>query len=555
MLGQKALIIASHLTILGLFVASCAPAVAPTATPKPAAPAPTKAPAAAPTPKPAAPAPTPKPATEQPRYGGTLTLGTSEDPPSLDPLRESTSALFNIITPAYSGLLQYDPSDNEKIVPDLAERWELSADNMAYTFYLRKDVKWHDGKPFTSADAAFSVDSQSKLNAKKKDQLNAISRVETGGEYAVKVALKHPSASLPAMLAVAPMPLAPKHVVEAKGDLKKDVVGTGPFKLKSYSFGVSLELVKNKEYFVPGRPYLDGLTFYMIKDRGTVLAAFRTGRVKKFIPAILVNPSEAKVIRENVPQAIVQPFQSLRSATFFVKMDAKPWDDVRVRRAVHLATDRQAALKVIGEGEGSIGATIIAGEWAIPEAELLKQPGFRQPKDADITEAKRLLAEAGFERGFSTRILTRAGYGATVKAAEFMTDQLSRIGIRATLEVVETAIWFDRQPRGAYETAVITIGVDISDPDAAAQTFVRGNRYFVADEKLHELFEKQGRTTDPLERKRLVLEVQHRTLEVAPSIHVLWFGTYIAMWPEVRNYKAGMGQHNNSKYQDVWLAK
>ncbi|MBI2906670.1 MAG: hypothetical protein HYX92_03320 [Chloroflexi bacterium] len=552
------------LTILGLLVVSCAPPQQPAAAPKAppaatstsAAPtAPAAKPARSPEAKAGGPAPTPKPAADQPRYGGILTLGASADPPSLDPIREASGTLFNVL-PSYSGLLQYDPLDNEKVIPDLAERWELSGDGMAYTFHLRKDVKWHDGKPFSAADAAYSVDNQRRVNARKKDLLNAVAGAEAAGENAVKVATKRPfSASLPAWLAVGNMAMAPKHVYDAKGDLRSDVVGTGPFKLKSYSFGISLELVKNQGYFIPGRPYLDGIVVYIIKDRGTLIAAFRTSRIKMPVPYIFVTPTESSIIQKNVPQAVVQPFKSLRFGLFSMKTTDKPWNDVRLRRAVFLAADRQAALKAIGEGEGTLGVTNIAGQWAIPQEELLRQPGFRQPKDADIAEAKRLLAEAGFASGFETRITVRPGYGADLKLAEFMADQLSRIGIRATLDIQESAAWLDRLDRGAYETIVANDGIDITDPDSAASLSVKGNRWFITDEKLFDLFDRQGRTMDSAERKKLVLELQNRVSELAPYVINQWFSHYIAFWPEVRNYRAGVGQHNNSKYQDVWLAK
>ncbi|MBI2906675.1 MAG: ABC transporter substrate-binding protein [Chloroflexi bacterium] len=549
---SRLLMTAISLATLALLIASCAPVAAPaTRAPAPAA---TKPAAAAPTVKPAGPIPTSKPAAEQPRYGGTLSLGASADPPSLDPIKEASGTLFNIY-PVYSGLLQYDPLANEKIIPDLAERWELGADKMSYTFYLRKDARWHDGKPFTAEDAAFSVDNQRKTSARKKDLLSAISGAEVAGENAVRVTLKYPSASIPAWLAVGSMAMAPKHVYDAKRDLRNEGDGTGPFKLKNYSLGIAMELVKNPNYFVPGRPYLDGITAYIVRDRGTLMAAFRTGRIKLPVPYIFVAPSEAKMIGGSVPQAIVQPYKSLRFGIFRMKMTDKPLDDVRVRRAMYLATDRQAALRAVGEGEGTLGVANIGGEWAIPQEELLKQPGFRQPKDADIAEAKKLLAEAGYAGGLDTKILVRTGYGADLKVAEFMTDQLSKVGIRAVVDVQESATYLDRIDRGAYETTTSNDGIDITDPDSSSSYFVKGNRYFVSDDKLHELFQKQVGTTDPAERKKVVLEMQYRVMEVAPYVIALWFRHYIAFWPEVKNYKAGTGQHNNSKYQDVWLAK
>ncbi|MBI2907167.1 MAG: ABC transporter substrate-binding protein [Chloroflexi bacterium] len=538
--------------VLGLLIAGCAPAAGPS-TPRPGAPAETAAPA--PEAKPRAPAPSPKPTVDQPRYGGVLTLGTSSDAGSLDPITEGTATFVNMMSPAYDGLLQYDPSDNEKIVPDLAERWELSGDGMAYTFYLRKDVKWHDGKQFTSADVKFSLENQPKYYPRKRDNLSPISAIETAGEYSVRAALKFPSASLPAMLALGNMSMVPKHIYDTRGGLKSDAVGTGPFKLKNYSAGIAMELVKNKEFFVAGRPYLDGISIFIIRDRGTFLAAFRTERIKMPVSINNFSSGEAKNLKNNAPQTIIQPFQALRTGVFFMNTTQKPWTDIRVRRAVFLAVDRQAALQAVGEGEGTLGGAIIAGQWAIPQDELQKQPGFRQPKDADLAEAKRLMAEAGHAGGFDARIMTRAGLSDYLKVSEFMTNQLSRIGVRATADPVETAVYAERLNRGTYETAGIVAGPEISDPDSAATYFVKGNRYLINDDRLFELFEKQSRTTDVAERKKVVLDMQYRVMEIAPYVLNLWFAAYIGHWPEVRNYKPGTGVYNNSKYQDVWLAK
>ncbi|MBI2908831.1 MAG: hypothetical protein HYX92_14405 [Chloroflexi bacterium] len=127
--------------------------------------APAAAPAAKPTAKPAEakPAPTlvgatPRPAADQPRYGGTLTLLNSGDPGHLDAQRLRGIVLHAVVAPGYSQILQWDSKDPQKIAPDLAGRWEVTPDGKAYTFYLRKDVQWHDGKPFTSADAKFSIE-------------------------------------------------------------------------------------------------------------------------------------------------------------------------------------------------------------------------------------------------------------------------------------------------------------------------------------------------------------------------------------------------------------
>ncbi|MFH1487089.1 MAG: ABC transporter substrate-binding protein, partial [Chloroflexota bacterium] len=168
---------------VGLLLVSCAPAAPPAPTPKaPAASAPTKAPqvspSATPAPKPsatpaakpaaspaakpaatpAAPTPSPKPAGEQPKYGGVLTKIVYDDPPSLDAHQETSAVTLWVVGAVYNGLLEYDPLENQKVISDLAEKWEVNPDGTSYTFYLRQGVKWHDGKPFTAEDARFSLE-------------------------------------------------------------------------------------------------------------------------------------------------------------------------------------------------------------------------------------------------------------------------------------------------------------------------------------------------------------------------------------------------------------
>ncbi|MDP2952689.1 MAG: ABC transporter substrate-binding protein, partial [Chloroflexota bacterium] len=262
MVNGKIGIVISVLVILGLLLAACAPAASPT-------PAPTKP---APTVAPAAPAPTaaPAPAAEKPRSGGILTSSFSGDPSSFDSHQERTVLNLAPVAPAYSLLVQNDPADNSKIIPDLAERWEVSPDGKVYTFYIRKGVKFHDGKPATSADVKANFDRiifpPKGVLSHRKDTLQSVEKLEAPDDYTVRFILKFPHAGFLQMVGNPYNSIFPKHVLEAKGDMKKDIVGTGPFKLKDFNRGVSFELVKNPDYFVPGRPYLDGITFYIIKD-------------------------------------------------------------------------------------------------------------------------------------------------------------------------------------------------------------------------------------------------------------------------------------------------
>ncbi|MBI2906667.1 MAG: ABC transporter substrate-binding protein [Chloroflexi bacterium] len=553
------LTIVSCLMGVSFLMASCAPA-APAPTAKPAA-VPTKAPAAAPTsapptPKPAAPAATPKPAAEQPKYGGILTLAQSADPGHLD-LQRLRGPIHALVGPGYSSLLQWDASDPEKVAPDLAERWEASGDGKLYTFYLRKDVKWHDGKPFTSADAKFSIDRLSEKASPHAAQLMAVEKAEAPDPGTLKLFLKYPSASLPIQLASSYLSIFPKHVVEAKGDMKTDLVGTGAFKLKAYNRDASLEYVKNENYFVKGQPYLDAVAFYMIRDRSTQLAAFRVGNAKMTSLALPLGKSDADLMRQQAPNAVIHPVDRLKAQFFGMNASVSPWDDVRVRRAVFLAWDRHTAIKVVGQGVGETRASMLTGAWALPKEEVLKLPGFRQPKDADRAEAKKLLADAGYAGGFTTKIMTRASYPDEVRSAEFAVDQLKGIGISATVDGQDLTVYVQRRFRKEYHSVAEGPVLENADPDGAVRFFVSPNEYGFADPELERLFAQQSQTLDPAARNKLVRQMELRLIDQAWYVVSHWDENYLFVWPEVKNARPKVpGPTNNSRFvRDIWLAK
>ncbi|MBI2910271.1 MAG: hypothetical protein HYX92_21725 [Chloroflexi bacterium] len=549
--------IVGYLSSLGIVLASCAPATTPVVTvaPKPGPPSPQ-----AEAPKPAT-TPAAKPAGEQPKYGGTLNVGFTSDPASLDVQQETNYRTYLSMEPAYSGLLQYDPLENDKIIGDLAERWEASADGASYTFHLYPGIKAHDGQPFTSEDVKFSLDRMRDpprgVLSPVRPLLTAIKQVDTPDKDTVRLLLNHPSPSLIAFLAIGNMVMYPKHVIEANGDMKRGAVGTGPFKLKVYNIGVSIEHVKNADYFIKGRPYLDGITFYLIRDASTRLAAFRTR--KTALNTGPAGPAMADVpgLKINYRDAVVQTFPSLRHNVIRPMTTKPPFDDIRVRKALYLAVDRQAAIRVLAQDEAWVGGAVAPyASFAIPQDELLKRPGYRQPKDADIAEARKLLAEAGFPQGFKTETIGRSGSDDDLGI--FLKAQLAAIGIEATVRMVDTAVMSRVQMQKSFEVLVMTLGPKTMDPDDISRYYLKGaqqNYGDFYDEEAESLFQRQARAVDPVERKKLALELQNRLLDTAGAIVVLWSKEAAAYWPELKNYKAGISAYNVNKYQDVWLNK
>lgn len=501
-------------------------------------------------------------AADQPRSGGTLTMWTQGDPPNFDLHQNSTFMVNWAMAPCYNQIVQFDPLDPSKIVPDLAERWEMAPDGKSYTFFLHKGVKFHDGKLLTSADVKVSLDRirepPSGVVSPRAGAFAAVEDIQTPDEFTVVIRLSRPNPSLLDNLAQGWMAIYPKHVLEKEGDMKKAVVGTGPFKLKRYTRGVSIELEKNPDYFVKGRPYLDGITLYIIPDFGTAYAAFRTKRLlyMSFQQESTAHQAQAELAQRIVIQKV--PALSMRPVLNF-NTKRKPWDDIRVREAVSLALDRQAAIKVITDGEGTIGGFMPpGGKWALPPEELQKIPGYGPNKEADLQRAKQLLAEAGLPDGFKTTLLTRMG-SQFERVSVFLKNELAKIGIDGVLDVKETAAAYDILNNRSFDLAPWTTGTSLDDPDS-----IFGEHYIceavrnyaqLCLPEVDALYDKQSQALDPAERLRLVHEMERKALLGFGRLISHWRMNMLGHWPEVRNYKIHSSIYNNQRFQDVWIAK
>ncbi|MFH1487228.1 MAG: ABC transporter substrate-binding protein [Chloroflexota bacterium] len=578
-----------RLVVLALLLASCTPAAAPTPTPKAAPPAkaaatataapkaaaPTaaaKPPAptsaakpAAPTPKPAAPTPSPKPTGEQARHGGILTASSQSEPPSLDPHQEPTINTAVLVAPCYNNLTEFDAPTGKKIVPALAESWELSPDGKLYTFTMRKGVKWHDGKPFTVADALLSL--QRLTDPPKGVRSNiafmlqpVVDKVESPNADTLKVTLSKAFAPFLPCISFAYTVILPKHILETKGNMKETAVGTGPFKLESYDAGVSFKTVKNKDYWVKDRPYLDGVTFFIIKDPATRLSALRTGRVLmtgRYAAAL--NPNEVDAIQKAEPRikAFVEP--SKGAAWFCMHNKKPPFSDVRMRRAISLVHDRQAAVQVLAQGKGTIGTVMPFEGWGLEESELLKFPGFKQPKDAAIAEAKKLMAEAGYGQGLKLTVHARTRR-TSKDPALFIANELTKIGIQAEVKVEEDTAFWDRARRGAFEACVYQPALALPDPEWMSRYYIPGGALNYArnedDKKLIDLWQSQQQMVDIKKRQEVTKEVERYLLtEAIPGVLIVWFNTFCAHWEHVKGVAPGVSSYANIGLQEVWLAR
>lgn len=531
-----------------LVLASCAPTAAPTAAPK-VVPTATTAPAA-----------TPKPAAGQPQYGGILKHAAFMDEPTFDLQTTGRSLAFDQVGAAYSGLLQYDPEDGRKIIPDLAESYQISPDGKKVTFLLRKNVLWHDGKPFTADDVKFNFDRWMKppegVVIARKSVVEGVDRVEAPNANTVEVYLKYPRPAFITVLAsIAGVMLPPQYLKDNK-IMGFNVLGTGPFKLKDYKRGVSVELVKNKDYFLSGRPYLDGITEYLIADETARFAALRTGTVRTmYVTSGNISTAHVETLKSALSDKVnVAMFPGLVIGVAHLGVKQPPFNDVRVRQAVDMAVDRKKILDVM-EGRGEITGPMVRGLWALPDEELLKRPGFRGVTAADIEKAKALLAEAGHPKGFQTEATIIGTY---TKQTVFLQDQLKAIGIDVAIKVGDTATVEKRQFAHDFSINVILTGEPVDEPDLFLSYYITGgarNYGGISDKQIDDWYLEQSRTMDPAKRKEIVLQIQRRVLDLAAPI-VMYQHLFVSpYWKCVRGYypEKQLTGWNNVKRQDIWL--
>ena len=508
---------------------------------------------------------------QAPKYGGVLVTAPLSAAPSLSPHEESTVAVVQQASPCFNNLVYYDPAKKQEsgdtIIPELAEKWSWQDNHRNLVFLLRRDVKWHDGKPFTSQDVKYTFDMvRGAPDAKGRLRVNPrklwyenVEGIEAPDPHTVVFRLKKPQPSLLLMLASGYSPVYPAHV--PLPEFKNKCIGTGPFKLKENKPGEYIEYVKNPDYFVKGRPYLDGIKFVIIRDRSTQIAAVQSGQLD--VAGSGWNRANAEDAKKGAPKLVLVEADSNVNDNVLINFKKAPFTDRRVRQAINLALDRKGYLIGPRQGAATFGGALLpkpAGVWGLPAAEVSRLPGMGDPAKQKA-EARKLLAEAGFgpNNPLKFTLSTRA-LSIYVDTASWMVDQLQQVGIEATLEQIETGVWHPKMTRLEYQVALNLTGVGIDDPDAQLFENYRcgSQRNFsgYCSEEIDRLMLEQSQTLDRAKRLALVNAID-RKLQADGARPVLgWGKQHWVMWPHVK----GWAVHENSIYnvsrrQDVWMAK
>jgi peptide/nickel transport system substrate-binding protein len=502
---------------------------------------------------------------EQPQRGGIFQVALAGDPPSLDMHQEQTFMVAIPLGPVYNNLIMFDPHNYPQIIGDLAKSWTVSDDYLTYTFTLHEGVKFHDGSELTSADVKASWDRivapQEGVISPRRTNYQMIKSIEAPDRSTVVFRLHHPSPSFLSSIA------HPANFIYAKKYLDSDVhyykahsVGTGPFKLKNYVRGSYIELERNPDYWKQGLPYMDGIKYFIIKDTSARAKAIRSGRVDVEFRGL--PPTEAEAVLKQLGDRAVAAYpKAISNWGVAINVDKKPFDDERVRKALSLAMDRYDMAKTVGPLTGleTVGGLMHPdSQWALSPEELQQMAGFGKDHEANLREAKRLLAEAGYPDGFKTVLTNRNVKLPYIDMAVYLISSWKKIGVEAEHKLEESATWSQTRVNRDFELLVDPYGSQtVGDPDELLDKFTsegQENWGRFKEPTGDALYKQQAREMNEEKRIQLVKEQQKAVLEKMWWIPGLWWTRVEVRSARIRNYEPQPSHWMNRRLEDVWLA-
>jgi peptide/nickel transport system substrate-binding protein len=334
--------------------------------------------------------------------------------------------------------------------------------------------------------------------------------------------------------------------------------GTGPFKLKEWRKGEFVEYVKNPDYFVKGRPYLDGLKYIVIAERGTRTAALQSGQVDVAFPGE-TSKTISEQLKKAVPQLVVTPISENVNNNVIMNIKKAPFDNLQARLAVSRAIDRRALVQAVYQGGAVVGAAMAPKPWAfwgLADKDLASLPGYGKPAE-EKAAAKRIMAELGYspDKPLRVEMVTR-GLQIYVDMASFVINELKQVGIEATLKQIETAQWHAMAVRGEYQIGANLTGLGADDPDGNfyenyACNSPRNYTHYCS-EQVMKMIDQQSAEVDKKKRAAMVDAIQKKLEEDVARPILSWRIDYFTQRPYVKGLVAQNSVYNYGRMQDVW---
>ncbi len=509
-------------------------------------------------------------------YGGIVPMQDYAFPNLIFHPHAFTNQIKNI-SGIYNGLLEYDPDteDPVDITGDLAESWELLPDGVTYVFHLYENAMWHDGTPVTAEDVVYSMDSLVNTEESRPQTLIIAPYYSQGNSrvidsHTVEIKTTNPAPDFIPMIAADAFKIMSKAWGESGVDTSKweNGMGSGPFRPTKLTKDVSVALERNPDYWKEGLPYTDGMIHYYIVDKGTAIGSYRTSQVLMATwPATNLSNTEVLELQESsgdVLDVYLIPNTSLLGT--LINTTIEPFNDVRVRRAIHLAVDRNEFRTIFGGGIAPVGTPFPPDTWfGRTEEEALQLPGLRTGPDGgkhqgDITEAKRLLAEAGVPEDLEVNIMARTAVE-YVDLAQLLADQLRRnLGWNTTVQTIDSATGLTRYKERDFQIAAQGTAVLVSAPDPIiGKVFMPGGLWiqwsgWEAPPQFKDWFTAQSQELDRAKRAQILREMEDWILTEDPGPLLVYYWNFRdqVVNKRIKNFHIPASLWTQLKHDRIW---
>ena len=511
-------------------------------------------------------------AAETPKRGGTLTYMIPADaPPSFDGHREATFATVHAVAPFYSVLIRANPENpaltTEFVCDVCTEMPEPSDGGRTYTFAIRDDVKFEDGSLLTADDVAASwnmiVDPVEGIISPRRGYYSMIDKVEAPDAKTVVFRLKYATAAFLPALADPYAFIYQKQVLDKDPHwYEKNIRGSGPFRFKEYQVGQSISGVRNPDYYHKGLPHLDGFIGIFADKQATRVSAIRGDRAaiefRGFPPS-----TRDELVAALGSDITVQESDWNCGNPITPNHKKKPFDDVRVRRALTLAIDRwnsAPAMSKISVMKTVGGVAFPGSPLAATKEELQQLAGFWPDIEKSRAEARRLLKEAGQEN-LTFELLNRNVDQPYKFNGLWVIDEWSKIGLKVTQRVLQTGPFGEAVRNGDFETVVDGDCQNIVNPLLDGTKYLPhsvspSNYGYYEDPEAIEIYDRMVRETDLARQRELMRQFEKRVLDTeAHEIFLLWRYRIVPYRSYVKGWKIGPSHYVNQDLATIWLDK
>lgn len=440
---------------------------------------------------------------EKPAPGGKVVFGMTQDLASLDPHEDTDAGTRDVVFNLYEGLVK--PSSTGEMIPAVASDYEISDDAKTYTFTLRDGIKFSDGTPVTTDDVKYSLERY----AENQGDSSAFSNIAdiSAKDGKIVLTLKEANAELLPLMDVAIIP-------QKNQDPAKNPIGTGPFKIESYTPGEGIRLTRNENYWQEGLPYLDEVDFKFVPDVETEFMDLQAGTIDimKYMTSDQIETLGADS-NYNIVEGSMNLVQGL-----YLSSSYEPLSKPEVRQALSYAIDRDAINQFLFNGKSKV-----IGTHMIPAMSSLYNKECDGVYTHDVEKAKELLKAAGYENGFDLTITVPNSYQQHIDTATIIKEQFAEIGVNVTLNPVEWSDWLQNTYRGGnFQATVIGFDGTLAPASWLKKYTTNASNNFVhySNSEYDETYAKAAASVDQAEKTELYKKCQKILTDDAASVYI-----------------------------------